>query len=130
MFEKVGDFFIFGLSYVKVVHDFFVLISLVCPWLIFCVVFAGLVYVVGFVGSYCFLQLVVSMSILFVSSEVLIPCVNLSMTDTLSHASLNQPINNPTSTRTDTNSTPIQVQPTDITRYVQNTSIYKNYCIY
>jgi hypothetical protein len=33
----------------------------------------------------------------------------------------------PTSTRTGTSSTPMLVQPTDITRYVQNTSIYKNY---
>jgi allophanate hydrolase subunit 1 len=37
---------------------------------------------------------------------------------------------NPTSSRKDTSSTPILVQPTDITRYVQNTSIYKNYCIF
>jgi hypothetical protein len=29
-----------------------------------------------------------------------------------------------------TSSAPILVQPTDITRYVQNTTIYKNYCIY
>jgi hypothetical protein len=34
-------------------------------------VFVGLVYVVDFVGSYYFLQLVVLLSILFVSSEVL-----------------------------------------------------------
>jgi hypothetical protein len=29
-----------------------------------------------------------------------------------------------------TSSAPILVQPTDITRYIQNTSIYKNHCIF
>jgi hypothetical protein len=38
----------------------------------FCLVFMGSFYVVGFVGSYFFLELVVLLSILCVSSDVLI----------------------------------------------------------
>jgi hypothetical protein len=45
----------------------------VCPWLLFfCLVFIGLVYVVGFVGSYYFVELFVLLSIVCVSSEVLV----------------------------------------------------------
>ena len=41
------------------------------PGWFFCVVFDSLVFVVGFVGSYYFVKLVVLMSILFVFSLVL-----------------------------------------------------------
>jgi hypothetical protein len=68
MFEHVGDFRIFGLLYVKVVQVLFVTIIGLFLVGFFFVIFAGLVYVER---SYYFLQLVVLMSIIFVSSEVL-----------------------------------------------------------
>jgi hypothetical protein len=57
---------------VKIVQDFFVLLSLVCPSLVGLSCIYRLSLCSRFVENYYFLQLVVLLPILFVSSEVLI----------------------------------------------------------
>jgi hypothetical protein len=74
MFEclkKLVILHLFALQYVKIDQGFFLFLSLVCSWLVFCVAFVSSDYVKGLVRSYYFLQLVVFMSILFAYSLVI-----------------------------------------------------------